>query len=404
MPVRKVINDPVHGFITVNDNLIWSIINHPYFQRLRRIKQMAMAHLVYPGAVHTRFAHSLGAYHLMCNALDELKQKGASINSEEEQAAKIAILLHDIGHGPFSHALEKTLVNIHHEEISLLLMNQLNIHFEGQLTLAIKIFTGDTEKTFLHQLVSSQLDVDRLDYLARDSFYSGVSEGVIGYDRIIKMLCIHNNELAVEEKGIHSIEKFIIARRLMYWQVYLHKAVVSSEQLLLNVLKRAKALSQLGRKLFASDALNLFLQKNLNLGDFESNLEYLEAFTQIDDDDIMCAIKTWAKFDDKILSDLSNRILNRDLFKTVVMDEESLSLYTEKENELMEKLNLTNDEISYYLITNTISNQAYDSNDEEINIMFKDGSIKEIGSMMHSLLSANVNTAVKKYYLCFPKF
>lgn len=403
MAIRKIINDPVHGFITINDDLIWQIINHPYFQRLRRIKQMAMAHLVYPGAVHSRFAHSLGAYHLMCNALDELKQKGNDISKSEEQAAKIAILLHDIGHGPFSHALEKSLVNVHHEEISLLLMKQLNASFNGQLDLAIDIFTGNTDKTFLHQLVSSQLDVDRLDYLARDSFYSGVSEGVIGYDRIIKMLCVVNNELAVEEKGIHSIEKFLIARRLMYWQVYLHKAVLSSEQLLLSVLKRAKEISHSGAHLFASSALQVFLQHEITLKDFELNPEILNNFTRIDDDDILCAVKEWSNHSDPILSDISKRILNRNLFKTQFFESEPKDFIDEIEKNVMEKMNIKLEDIPFYVFSSSISNQAYDNTEEKINIQFKDGSVKEIGSIAHSLLSANVNSTVKKYYLCYPK-
>jgi uncharacterized protein len=403
MAIRKIINDPVHGFITINDELIWQIINHPYFQRLRRIKQMAMAHLVYPGAVHSRFAHSLGAYHLMCNALDELKQKGNDISKSEEQAAKIAILLHDIGHGPFSHALEKSLVNVHHEEISLLLMKQLNAIFNGQLSLAIDIFTGNTDKTFLHQLVSSQLDVDRLDYLARDSFYSGVSEGVIGYDRIIKMLCVFNNELAVEEKGIHSIEKFLIARRLMYWQVYLHKAVLSSEQLLLSVLKRAKEISHSGAHLFASSALQVFLQQEIALKDFELNPEILDHFTRIDDDDILCAIKEWSNHRDPILSDISKRILDRNLFKTQFFETEPKEILEEIEKNVMEKMGIKLEDIPFYVFSSSISNQAYDNMEEKINIQFKDGSVKEIGSIAHSLLSANVNSTVKKYYLCYPK-
>jgi uncharacterized protein len=393
MPTRKIINDPVHGFITINDDLIWQIINHPYYQRLRRIKQMAMAHLVYPGAVHTRFSHSLGAYHLMCNALEELKQKGNDISPEEEQAAKLAILLHDIGHGPFSHALEQTLVNVHHEEISLEIMYALNDEFGGKLQKAIDIFTGNTDKTFLHQLVSSQLDMDRLDYLARDSFYSGVSEGVIGYDRIIKMLAVRNNELVVEEKGIHSIEKFLIARRLMYWQVYLHKTVLS----------RAKYLVQQGATLFASDELAYFLNENITRNHFSTNKNILKAFTQIDDDDILCAIKMWTKHSDKILSDLSTRLVTRNLFKTVFSDEESLHDYTAKQQELMDKLKIGEEDSSYYLIANSISNLAYDNNDEQINILFKDGSIKEIGSITHSLLSVQTNATVKKYYMCFPR-
>src|SRR6478609_5756178 len=282
MPFRKIINDPVYGFITIDDELINQVIAHPYFQRLRRINQMAMANLVYPGAVHSRLHHALGAYHLMCNALNELKNKGIEISPAEEQAAKIAILLHDIGHGPFSHALENVLIEgMHHEKISLLIMNELNKQFNGQLELALRIFTDQYPKKFLYQLISGQLDVDRLDYLNRDSFFTGVNEGVIGYDRILKMLTVHHGELMVEEKGIYSIEKFLVSRRLMYWQVYLHKTVLCAEQMLIRIVKRAK---HIGAP--TSAPLNNFINNS-------HETVTLEEFCSLDDHDVLCAIKEW---------------------------------------------------------------------------------------------------------------
>ena len=303
MQLKKIINDPVYGFISIDDELVFKIIAHPYYQRLRRITQMAMAHLVYPGAVHTRLHHSLGAYHLMCNALNELKNKGVDITKEEERGAKVAILLHDIGHGPYSHALENVLVEgMQHEAISLLLMQDLNRQLNGQLQMALDIFTNEYPKKYLHQLVSGQLDVDRMDYLTRDSFFSGVSEGVIGYDRIIKMLTVHEGELMVEEKGIYSIEKFLVARRLMYWQVYLHKTVLCAEQMLQRIIKRAKYIQA-----FTCTPLNKFIN-----GDITSVT--LQEFCRLDDYDVMAAIKEWAGHEDKVLSILCEGIIDRKLF------------------------------------------------------------------------------------------
>ena len=302
MPFRKIINDPVYGFIAIDDELVFEIIAHPYYQRLRRIHQMAMAHLVYPGAVHTRLLHSLGAYHLMSSALNELKSKGADITKEEEKAAKIAILLHDIGHGPFSHALENVLVeDVHHEQISLDIMKELNKQFSGELQTTLDIFTGKHPKKYLNQLISGQLDVDRMDYLTRDSFFTGVSEGVIGYDRILKMLTIHNGELMVEEKGIYSIEKFLVARRLMYWQVYLHKTVLCAEQMLKQVIKRAKYINAT-----TPPPLKSFINQS-------HHKATLEEFCNIDDHDVLAAIKTWSTHEDKVLSFLCNGIINRQL-------------------------------------------------------------------------------------------
>jgi uncharacterized protein len=399
--LRKIINDPVHSFITIDDTLILDIISHPYYQRLRRIKQMAMADLVYPGAVHTRFQHSLGAYHLMCLALEELKQKGNDITKPEEQAAKIAILLHDIGHGPFSHALEETMVNVKHEQISLLIMEALNIQFNNQLQLAIDIFLGNYHKMFLHQLVSSQLDVDRLDYLARDSFYTGVSEGVIGYDRIIKMLTVHNNCLAVEEKGIHSVEKFLIARRLMYWQVYLHKTVLSSEKLLVNILRRAKQIAKQNIDLFATPSLLYFLKNEITKTDF-NQINCLEHFIALDDYDLLASIKNWCTHSDVIISDLSKRLINRNLLKTIFMSEHDEQLLAEIKQQTMRQLNVEKNEIDFYVINNSTSNLAYDQSEEHINIVFKNGDVKNITQIDHSLIAANVGKAVKKYYICYP--
>jgi uncharacterized protein len=400
--LRKIINDPVHSFITIDDELILQIISHPYYQRLRRIKQMAMAYLVYPGAVHTRFQHSLGAYHLMSLALEELRQKGNEITTAEDQGAKIAILLHDIGHGPFSHALEETLVDVKHEQISLVIMQALNKHFDGRLQLAIDIFLGNHPKPFLHQLVSSQLDVDRLDYLARDSFFTGVSEGVIGYDRIIKMLTVHQNQLAVEEKGIHSIEKFLIARRLMYWQVYLHKTVLSSEQLLVNILKRAKELVRDGQEVFGSPSFQYFLINNIQLTDFD-NEECLNHFIALDDYDLLGAIKVWCMHNDMVLRSLSKRLVNRNLLKTIFSNQQDDALIAQIKQQTKQKLNLTDAELAYFIITDSTSNMAYNVHDENIRIVFKNGEVKDITQIDHSLIASSVGTAVKKYYICYPK-
>src|SRR5882724_9361415 len=313
--LSKIINDPVYGFITVDHPLLLQIIAHPYYQRLRRIHQMAFAHLVYPGAVHTRLHHSLGAYQLMCNALTALKSKGVDISPEEELSTKIAILLHDIGHGPYSHALENILIrDVHHEAISILIMRIMNEELNGQLKMTIDIFTNNYPKRFLYQLISGQLDVDRMDYLNRDSFFTGVSEGVIGYDRIIKMLDVVDDHIAVEEKGIYSIEKFLIARRLMYWQVYLHKTVVSAEQLLAKILKRARELALAGNSLFATPDLNHFLVNRVSKAAFMKNERHIEAFAGLDDSDIMSAIKVWADDSDFVLSQLCGMMMHRNLY------------------------------------------------------------------------------------------
>ena len=388
---RKIINDPVYGFITIDDELILKIIAHPYYQRLRRIHQMAMAMLVYPGAVHTRLHHSLGAYHLMRNALHELKNKGVEITQAEEQAAKIAILLHDIGHGPFSHALENVLLEgMHHETISLLLMKELNKQFDGQLQMALDIFTNEYPKKFLHQLISGQLDVDRMDYLTRDSFFSGVSEGVIGYDRILKMLTVHHGELMVEEKGIYSIEKFLVSRRLMYWQVYLHKTVICAEQMLVRIIKRAKYI-----KASTQLPLNRFINE-------PAGSVTLEQFCTLDDYDIISAIKGWCSHEDKVLSFLSKGILNRELLKVKYFGEPIDNKWiAEKILEAMQKMDISAEDASWLVFTGATSGSTYNFEDERINILFKDGSVKDISEVDDPLISKNLGGKIKKYYFCY---
>ena len=393
MRFHKIINDPVYGFITIDDELIHKIISHPYYQRLRRIHQMAMAHLVYPGAVHSRLHHSLGAYHLMRSALQELISKGVDITLEEQQAAKIAILLHDIGHGPFSHALENILAeHLHHEELSLLLIKELNNEFEGKLQMAIDIFTNVYPKKFLHQLISGQLDVDRMDYLTRDSFFTGVNEGVIGYDRIIKMLTVHNGELMVEEKGIYSIEKFLVARRLMYWQVYLHKTVLSAEQMLKRIIKRAKHIGAI-----CSEPLNTFINQPI------ANVT-LEQFCSIDDFDVMMAIKGWCKHEDKVLATLCSGIIDRNLLKVKYFSEPiTAELLQEKINETKQRLSLSDEDVQWLVYTGEASSSTYNFENEHIHILFKDGTVKDITEVDNALISENLRGKVKKYYICYPK-
>ncbi len=391
MAFRKIINDPVHGFITIDDELIYQIIAHPYYQRLRRIYQMAMAHLVYPGAVHTRLHHSLGAYHLMCIALNELKNKGVEISKEEEQAAKIAILLHDIGHGPFSHALENVLIEgMQHEAISLLLMQDLNKQFDGKLQMTMEIFTNKYPKKFLYQLISGQLDVDRMDYLSRDSFFSGVSEGVIGYDRILKMLTVHNGELMVEEKGIYSIEKFIVARRLMYWQVYLHKTVLCAEKMLQLIIKRAKLI-----KAHTNLPLNKFINEPIESVS-------LEEFCKLDDYDVLSAIKEWCNHPDKVLSFLCNGIINRNLLKVQFFNSPvNESLLAEKKLLAIKKMNLSDEDANWLVFTGKAASSTYNFTDEKIHILFKDGTVKDISEVDDALINENLSGKVKKYYICY---
>lgn len=405
--IRKIINDPVYGFITIDHPLILQIISHPFYQRLRNIHQMAFAHLVYPGAVHSRLHHSLGAYHLMCNALSELKGKGIAISSEEELGAKVAILLHDIGHGPFSHALEQELISkVHHERISILLMQKLNEEFTGQLQTAIEIFTAKYPKRFLHQLVSGQLDVDRLDYLIRDSFFTGVAEGVVSYDRIIKMLTVKDGELMVEEKAIYSIEKFLVSRRLMYWQVYLHKTVLAAEIMLVKVIRRAKELIATGQKAdAASPELNFFLSAGSAAQNGDSNTlieEHLDTFCRLDDHDIMATIKNWCHHPDKILSILCRSLVERKLLKIKLQAEPfDLSLLTEKRKEVREKLGIGERETDYFVFTGEASNTTYDPRDERINILFKDGTVKDISKVDNALIHQDLSSTIKKYYFCY---
>jgi len=402
---KKIINDPVYGFITIPSELVFDLIQHPYFQRLRYIKQLGMTHLVYPGALHTRFHHALGAMHLMGLALETIKSKGQAISFEEEQGVIIAILLHDIGHGPFSHALEHTIVDgVSHEHISTLLMNNLNREFGGKLGLAIEIFNNRYHKKFLYQLVSGQLDLDRMDYLNRDSFFTGVSEGVISFDRIIKMLDVVDDQLVVEEKGIYSIEKFLIARRLMYWQVYLHKTVIAAEQMLVKILERAKEITLEGRNLFASPCFSYFLKNSISMDDFQNNPKNIERFTKLDDNDIFTSIKVWVDDEDLILSTLCAHIIDRNLYQVEITNEPPS---IEKINDLAEKVTdefeISDDDTSYFVFTDTIKNKAYSLGDGSINILMKDGSIQDIASASdYSNLEA-LSKTVEKYILCYLK-
>ncbi len=399
--LRKIINDPVFGFITIDNALIFKIISQPCYQRLRRIHQMAFAHLVFPGAIHSRLHHSLGAYHLMNSALLELKNKGTEISAEEEEAAKIAILLHDIGHGPYSHALENVLIKgVDHETLSLLLMRDLNNEFNGQLEMAINIFTNNYHKPFLHQLVSGQLDVDRMDYLTRDSFFTGVSEGSIGYDRILKMLTVYEGKLMIEEKGIYTTEKFLVSRRLMYWQVYLHKTVLSAEKMLVKIIERAKELLLMDIAVpAASSTLDFFLQLSQTT---EPIAKHLDKFCLLDDYDLLATIKNWIFHTDKILSLLCSSLVNRRLFKV------KLQVYPfekdwvkKKRNEVCIQLGITEAESGYFLFEGEAENTTYDPSDERINILFKDGTVKDISEVDNALIHHNLSNPVKKFYICY---
>lgn len=402
--VRKIINDPVYGFITIDHPLILQIISHPYYQRLRNIHQMAFAHLVYPGAVHSRLHHSLGAYHLMSNALSELKSKDIVITPGEELGAKIAILLHDIGHGPFSHALENELiVDTHHEAISLLIIKKLNEEFGGQLQTAIEIFTDKYPKRFLYQLVSGQLDVDRMDYLNRDSFFTGVAEGVIGYDRIIKMLTVKDGDLMVEEKAIYSIEKFLVSRRLMYWQVYLHKTVLAAEMMLVKIIRRAKELIRNGHDLRSASLLfDFFLQHAGEPLIIENNLD---KFCHLDDYDVMATIKNWCDDSDKILSMLCRSLTDRHLYKVKLQAEPVDPGFIKTQMlRAKEKLGISDEELQYFVFTGTSSNTTYNPRDERINILFKDGAVKDISTVDNALIQQNSSLTIgeiKKYYICY---
>ncbi len=405
MNKKKLFNDPVYGFVSIAYETVFDLIEHPYFQRLRNIKQLGLTHLVYPGALHTRFHHALGAMHLMGIALETLKNKGVIITEEEAEGVTIAILLHDIGHGPFSHALESCIVpGVQHEALSVLIMHRLNKYFNGKLTLAISIFENKYEKKFLHQLVSSQLDMDRLDYLNRDSFYTGVSEGVIGFDRILKMLQVVNDELVVEEKGIYSIEKFLISRRLMYWQVYLHKTVIAAEQLLVKIFQRAKAIANNGVPLFASPSFNLLLANKISTDAFYENELYLDAFMKLDDSDLFSAIKVWSEHEDPILAKLCKLLIDRKLF-TIEMQNEA---FTQKsiqahKDKLTISFPLTAQEQDYFVFSGKITNNAYNMEVGKINILTKSKGLIDIADASDNLNLSALSKTVEKYFICYPK-
>lgn len=405
MNKKKIINDPVYGFVSIPSGFIFDLIQHPYFQRLRYIKQVSMTHMVYPGALHTRFQHVIGAMHLMQLAIDTLRSKAVQISEQEEEAALVAILLHDIGHGPFSHSLEHTLIEgVSHEVISSMLMDRLNIQFDGRLTLAITIFNNQYSRKFFHQLVSGQLDTDRMDYLNRDSFFTGVSEGVISFDRIIKMLTVVDDKLVVEAKGIYSVEKFLIARRLMYWQVYLHKTVVGAEQMLIQALRRAKELSNNGVELFATSALQHFLRNKVNAENFISDQVHLDWFTQLDDTDILSAIKCWMDHEDFILSTLCKKIVRRDLFRTelrsVDFDVQELAYYKERAKEYF---GLNDHEVEYFIYYQAIQNSAYSADKEPICIVNNKGQLMDIAEASDLSNLEALSQKVVKYALTYPK-
>ncbi|NNC50670.1 MAG: HD domain-containing protein [Flaviramulus sp.] len=399
----KILNDPIYGFITIPNSLIFDLIQHKYFQRLRRITQMGMSYLVYPGAHHTRFHHAIGCVHLMQQAVNVLRFKGVTISEEEENGLYAAILLHDIGHGPFSHAMENSIVNnVPHEEISLFFMDRLNKEFNGSLTLAIEIFKGKYDRKFMCQLISGQIDMDRADYLKRDSFYTGVAEGNINSERLITMLNVVDDNLVVEEKGIYSVEKFIIARRLMYWQVYLHKTSLVAEQLLIRVLKRANELCDAGHKLNASGPLLYFLKNKISIANF--NNETLEIFSELDDYDIISALKNWQYYDDFVLSNLCEMIINRNLLKVKLKNKIIKKSSLDKHIDALKlKYDISTEEAQYFVFTGNISNQAYQLNTKGINILHKSGKIEDIVKASDQLNLKALSKPVTKYYICYPK-
>lgn len=401
----KIINDPVFGFIKIPRGLLLDIVKHRLFQRLSRIKQLGLASVVYPGAQHTRFQHSLGAFHLMSEALLSLSQKGIFIFDSEAEALKAAILMHDIGHGPFSHVLENTLITgISHEEISLMMMEEINREMNGALNLAINIFKDEYPKRFLHQLISSQLDMDRLDYLQRDSFFTGVKEGNIGSARIIKMLNVIDDQLVVEQKGIYSIENYLITRRLMYWQVYLHKTAVAYEKILVNLLSRAKHLAGMGKDIYAPPHLRYFLYRQVDASHFHNDETAMTNYGLLDDNDIWCCIKVWSQSDDKILSILSQDLLHRNIFHVEVRDnpigeDEILQV----KQAIMTSLGVNSEEAGYLMSVNTIQKDMYDIHDENISILGKNGEIKDISESSEILNIALLSQKNPKYYLCYQR-
>ena len=399
----KILNDPIYGFITIPNELIYDLVQHPYFQRLRRISQMGLSYLVYPGAHHTRFHHALGCMHIMQKAIEVLRFKEVTISPEEEKALLIAILLHDIGHGPFSHAMEHSIVeDVNHEAISLLFMNKLNTEFNGQLSLAIKIFKGEYHRKFMLQLISSQLDMDRMDYLKRDSFYTGVAEGNINSDRLIQMMNVVDDVLVIEEKGIYSVEKFLMARRLMYWQAYLHKTSLVAELILTKVLKRAKELTHKGIILPCSEPLLFFMENKVDLVHFDDTV--LDKFAQLDDFDIISALKSWQNNDDFILSSLSKMIINRDLLK-IKLSSEKIS--SDEKSQLLEQFaklhSISVQESNYFIFKGKIINQAYSSVAEPIRILKKNKTIEDVVEASDQLNLKALSKAVTKYYICYPK-
>ena len=403
--VSKILNDPVYGFITLNRGILLDLIDHPYFQRLSRIKQLGLTYLVYPGAHHTRFHHAVGAAYLMKQALSTFKELGVNIQREEERGALIAILLHDIGHGPYSHALEHSFLSgVSHENVSEIFMRKLDEQYNGELSLAIQIFRNQYHKKFLHQLVSSQLDMDRLDYLKRDSFFTGVSEGVVSNQRIIKMFDIVDDEILIKEKGIYSIEKFIVARRLMYWQVYLHKTVLSAEFLLAKIISRARELLCNGEKLFVTPELNMFLTKNISKFELEQEV-YLNAFASLDDNDIMTCIKVWMKSKDIVLSRLASMLIERKLLKVKISN---TSFDVEQINEIrkihQKELGLNDHEIKYFVFQEQMINNAYDPRKDTIKIKYKDGTVKDITDASDNLNVSALAKPVTKHYLFAPYF
>ena len=403
MSGSKIISDHVFGFIRIPSGLLLNIVKHPFMQRLTRIKQLGLTTVVYPGAQHTRFQHSLGAFHLMSEATLSLQHKGVFIFDSEAEAVQAAILMHDIGHGPFSHVLENTLIKgITHEEISLMVMNCINQEMNGELNLAIKIFKNDYPKRFLHQLISSQLDMDRLDYLKRDSFFTGVTEGNIGSARIIKMLNVVDDTLVIDDKGIYSIENFLTSRRLMYWQVYLHKATVGYEKLLISLLLRAKKLLKDGYKLFASPALTFFLDNDVNAEYFKDNEETLQHYLNLDDSDLWSAIKVWQNSDDKILSLLADDFINRKLFKVEIHDKPiSQEQVNRRKEQICNHLGISEEESNYLMQIDTIQKDMYDINDDRISILSKDGSLKDITEASEILNVELLSKKIRKYYFCY---
>ena len=401
---KKIFNDPVYGFISIPDEFIFDLIEHPYMQRLRRIMQLGMSHLVYPGALHTRFHHVLGAMHLMTLAVATIRRKGHEITDVEERAVLTAILLHDIGHGPFSHALEYDIVSgVSHEEISSFFIERLSKEFGSDMDQALLVFKNEHPKPFLHQLVSSQLDMDRLDYLNRDSFYTGVSEGIIGSDRLIEMINVHNGNLVLEEKGIYSIEKFIVARRLMYWQVYLHKTVVAAEFMLIHTLRRAKQVVKNGEELFASPTLLFFLKNDVTQHDFKSDPGVLDKFANLDDYDILGAIKVWQNHSDKVLSTLAKRLVNRDLFKIEISKKPFTAERINHEKDIVSKqFELGQDEVDFFVYSDVLSNNAYNEKKQNINMLMKNGEIIDLSKASDNLNISALANPVEKYFLCYP--